>query len=316
MEMLPLRKHMTQELGVSEFNLNLLIIRAPHSYKIYSIPKKSGGARIIAQPAKETKYIQRWLMKNVFCKLPVHDCASAYKSGASIKLNASRHAGGNYISKFDFKDFFTSIKESHLELHFRKYIGNHLTNDEIRDIVRISCIKFKGHESMCLSIGAPSSPVLSNSIMFDFDQLISEWCLQNDVVYTRYADDLTFSTTIKGRSCEVEGVIKNIVRHLDYPAVRLNKQKTTHLSKKHKRRVTGIIINNEGKLSLGRQRKRMISSLVHKYTIDLLDNEKLSQLQGLLGFAKDVEPLFVARLRGKYGSKVIEEILKRRNPLP
>jgi hypothetical protein len=144
--------------------------------------------------------------------------------------------------------------------------------------------------------------------MFDFDSEIFSWCKENGITYTRYADDLTFSTNLEKISYKIEPVIKEIIGKLDYPILNLNANKTTHVSKKHQRRITGIIINNEGDLSLGRNRKREISSLVHKFSLGILSEDEVFRLQGLLGFAKDIEPLFVSRLRGKYKSSLIDTI--------
>ena len=133
MNRLTLRQRMMQELFVSDIQLNRLIRRAPHTYKVYTIPKRTGGRRVIAQPARETKYLQRWLISNIFCDLPVHESATAYKLGASIKKNAEKHARNSYLTKFDFKDFFTSIKETDLKNHFANHLTNKLTEDEAED---------------------------------------------------------------------------------------------------------------------------------------------------------------------------------------
>lgn len=307
-----LRTLFREAVGISETHLNRLILRAPHSYKVYTIPKRSGGERTIAQPAKETKFIQNWLIENIFQKLPIHECASAYKKGASIKKNADAHKNNGYVTKFDFKEFFPSIRFEDLVKHITKHLGGSLSDQDVQDIVRVSCIRLKGKNDLCLSIGAPSSPLLSNTILYDFDSEISAWCAENKIIYTRYADDLTFSTSTKGISNNIEPLIRAVTQKLNYPRLNLNNKKTVHLSKKFQRRITGLIINNEGNISLGRNRKREISSLIHKFSIGILPEPEIFRLQGLLGFAIDVEPLFVSRLRGKYGTKLIEEILQLR----
>lgn len=307
-----LRSDLQESLGMSDYLLNRLIQRAPHSYKVYTIPKRSGGQRTIAQPAKETKFIQRWLIQNIFSRLPVHECATAYKDGASIKQNASAHKDHNYLTKLDFKDFFQSIKFDDLVSHISKHLGASLGAQDIQDIARISCIRLEVKSDLCLSVGAPSSPVISNTIMYSFDSEVSVWCVKSGITYTRYADDLTFSTNIKGISSDIEPFVRDVAQKLTYPRLSLNNKKTTHLSKKYQRRITGIIINNEGDISLGRNRKREISALIHKFTLGILPESEIFRLQGLLGFAKDVEPLFVARMRGKYSSKLILEILQKR----
>lgn len=309
-----LRTIISNELAIPEHLLERIIQRAPYSYKVYSIPKKSTGRRTIAQPAKETKYIQQWLIHNVFNQLPIHDAATAYKLGASIKKNALAHANNNFISKFDFKTFFTSIKEDHLRSHFIRHLSDLLSEDDINDILRVCCIRLHSNEPLCLSIGAPSSPVLSNSIMHGFDLEVTSWCEKNGFIYTRYADDLTFSTNAKETSSKVEPALRNIIRKLEYPLLRFNRKKTIHLSKKNQRRVTGLVLTNEGKVSLGRSRKREISALIHKYSHNSLDEKEIFRLQGLLAFAKDVEPLFISRMRKKYGHIIIETLLKKRKP--
>ena len=166
---------MQDALGFSEAQLQRLIARSPHTYKIYTIPKKSGGVRTIAQPAKETKFLQHWLIQNIFNQLPIHACATAYKTGASIKSNAAAHKENHYISKFDFSGFFTSIKARDLVSHLSRYLSGTVAAADIKNIARLSCISPKEGGGLGLSIGAPSSPVLSNSVMYDFDKAIDEW---------------------------------------------------------------------------------------------------------------------------------------------
>ena len=305
-----LPKVLQDVLGFSEAQIQRLIARSPHTYKVYSIPKKSGGVRTIAQPAKETKFLQRWLIQNVFNQLPIHQCAAAYKSGASIKSNAAAHKENQYISKFDFAAFFPSIKAKDLISHFSRYLGNSVSAADIKNIARLSCISPKEGDGLGLSVGAPSSPILSNSIMYDFDEAIYVWCQSKRLTYTRYADDLTFSTKIKGVCAEIEPKIKEVIRSLAYPSLTLNTEKTIHLSKKNQRRITGVIVNNEGQLSIGRARKRTISALIHQFLLGKLSPPDIYHLQGLLGFSKDIEPEFVSRMKAKYGPEIIGEIFE------
>lgn len=304
-----LRGALQESLGLTEVQLNRLIVRSPHTYKVYTIPKRTGGSRTIAQPAKETKFIQHWLIKYVFCHLPVHACASAYQAGSSIKKNADAHRSQRYLSKFDFKNFFTSIKSDDLIKHMIRHLNAILEVDAINDAARISCIQLKAGDKLCLSIGAPSSPLLSNSLMFEFDSLVSDWCAKENVIYTRYADDMTFSTNVKNKSGEIEKFIRAVTKEINYPVLRFNTKKTISLSTKHSRRVTGIVINNEGNLSLGRDKKREISALIHKFSLSKLPADEICRLQGLLGFANDVEPDFLSRLNKKYSNELIHRIL-------
>ena len=138
-----LRNELHESLGISESLLNRLIERAPYTYKVYSIPKRSGGIRVIAQPAKETKFIQHWLIKNIFQKLPIHECSMAYKEGASIKNNATAHKSNSYITKFDFENFFTSIKADDLVMHISKHLEASFCAKDVKDIADYFGIEFE-----------------------------------------------------------------------------------------------------------------------------------------------------------------------------
>lgn len=299
-------------LALSERELMLLVAKAPYSYKTYKVDKKTTGKRVISQPARETKYLQRILVDSVFSELPVHDCATAYSRGSSIKKNADKHRLNQYFSKFDFKNFFGSITEGDLIKHFTKHLSEVVAPDSYKVLSRISCINYKDSAGLVLSVGAPSSPLLSNSIMYEFDCMMHAWCEGRGLTYTRYADDLTFSTNEKGLCFEIERAILGILNGIEYPRLSLNDSKTIHVSKKGSRRITGIVVNNGGQLSLGRDKKRLISAMIHGFMQGRLDAVDVPKLQGLLGFAEDVEPLFCSRMRAKYGIKVMSELFQYR----
>lgn len=304
----------SSSLTLSVVELIQVAAKSPYTYKVYSIDKKTGGVRTIAQPARETKFLQRELIERLFNELPVHEAATAYRDGASIKKNAWMHRNNRYLSKFDFKNFFESIKEGDLELHFKKHLGGQeFSNNFIRFISRVSCY-YNPPQGLTLSVGAPTSPLLSNSVMYEFDCLVFDWCKERGLTYTRYADDLTFSSNTKGLAFEIEGFIEEVLAKIEYPRLSLKGEKTLHVSTGGKRRVTGLIISNDGKVSLGRDRKRLISAMIHRYATGSLPDDDLPKLQGLLGFAEDVEPLFCSRMRAKYGIKVISEIFQYRKP--
>ncbi|QHD08048.1 retron St85 family RNA-directed DNA polymerase [Pseudomonas sp. R76] len=312
MDIYDFRKHVSETLAIPSHDVARLIARAPHTYKKYEIKKKDGGSRSIAQPAKETKVIQRLLMEALFCDLPVHECAVAYKLGSSIKKNAQLHRQNQFISKFDFSNFFGSITEKDVAAHLRHVFIGKISEQSILDIARTCCIRNSLTGILCLSIGAPSSPILSNSILYYFDIAIQTWCNERDIIYTRYADDMTFSSNERGVTSLVEKFLTHTLKNIKYPHLILNEKKTIHLSKKHQRRITGLVVSNDGLVSLGREKKRLISVMIHHYLLKKLDHKDIPILQGLLGFAQDAEPLFVARMRGKYGSPAISEIMRGR----
>lgn len=298
-----------QELSVTEREIKSFVVSAPKKYKVYTIPKKSSGTRAIAQPARRLKDYQRCLIKLLETKLPIHDAAFAYKKNIGIKENAERHKKSNYLLKMDFQNFFYSISPK----LFFAVLKNHNVEFATEDKYLLEKILFfnpskKTGGKLVLSIGAPSSPFVSNFIMYFFDESISKACVNLDVVYTRYADDLTFSSNTNNVLFAVPAMVKKALRDHFNGSITVNEVKTVFSSKAHNRHVTGITITNENTLSIGRQRKRYISSLIHRFSINQLDNEDVKHLQGLLAFCLNVEPDFVERMKKKYSREVLSAI--------
>ena len=157
-----------------------------------------------------------------------------------------------------------------------------------------------------LTIGAPSSPILSNSVMFEFDEYWSVRCNENDIVYTRYSDDLYFSTN---KANVLKDTLRELRRDLALrtsPKLHVNDKKTVFTSRKRMRLVTGLILTSDKRLSLGRKRKRWIKSLVFEYINGRLAQEKLAYLQGIIAYARSVEPRFVGSLSRKYGGEALK----------
>jgi hypothetical protein len=311
---LSILKQLHAAYGFEHLHLEELIRRAPYTYKFFSVPKKTGGMRIIAHPAKETKTVQRWIIANALSTLPIHDCATAYGQGCSIKKNALLHSKNSYLVKLDLRNFFNSIKFADVYQLLVDNLSDLLDESDIQRIAHVSCVKMPGEKELCLSVGAPSSPLLSNSMMFEFDSIVNEWCVDAKITYSRYADDLTFSTNQKGVSSNVLPFVEKALRQLRYPRSKINPEKSIHSSRKFQRRVTGLIIANNNSISLGRDRKREISAMVHKFGNKQLSDDETYRLQGLLGLARDVESSFVDRLSAKYSSKLLSEIFAVRKP--
>lgn len=296
--------------GLTPFEVLKIGRSSYYRYKKYQIPKKKEGEfRTIAHPAKEVKILQRWVIENLLFDLPVHKCATGYVKGSSIKRNAFIHANNTYILKLDFSGFFPSIVPNDFIRHFKKYKADKLSEDELNFVSKILFWKESRDSGLKLSIGAPSSPIISNTILYDFDSQVNDFCESNEMKYTRYADDICISSP-KKNTYEAYTHIVKILSNIEYPKIKLNESKTLFLSKATKRKITGIVINNSNKLSLGRDRKRLISSMVHHYIIDKPSDEEVEKIRGLLSFANDVEPQFIEKLIAKYGERDISGLFK------
>ena len=296
---------MLAELPVGSSELLPLIATAPERYKVYKIPKRTPGKfRTIAHPARELKFIQRWLIRRVLFSLPVHPAAMAYRKETSILDNATQHAKHRYLLKLDIQDFFPSIKPIDLVTHCAKFLPN-LSNTDERLLRQVLFRRNKKTNSLELSIGAPSSPLVSNSIFYPIDEKIEAFCAANGVRYTRYADDLTFSTNSPHVLKTIPDFVSAVLESAAYPKLRLNAEKTLHTSKKHHRQVTGLVLSSENKVSIGRDKKRNLKALMHRYTLNQLAPDQIANLRGQLSFVKSVEPTFITSLQNKYGRDAV-----------
>lgn len=292
-----LLQSMAEDLAILPSHLESIIRTAPLRYKVFEIPKKAGGVRQVAQPAREVKAIQQWVIRELGPRLPLHKSATAYTSGSSILKNAEAHVLSRYMLKLDFKGFFPSISFDDLLLHLERHCSEYLDPSAQKTIAHLCCWAPKRQPPLRLCIGAPTSPLFSNSVMFEFDSLLSEIAEEDDVVYTRYADDITLSSKERGKVDRYEELIVTILDGLPYPDLKLNRNKTVRASRKGKRVVTGLVITPADKVSIGRDRKRLIRAMYHRSLNQELEEGEAQILVGLMAFADSVEPGFSQRLK-------------------
>lgn len=275
---------------------------ASKRYKEYTIPKRTGGVRLISHPGRPLKALQRWLTRHLLADAPIHGAATAYQKGASIKENALRHAGSSYTIRLDFTDFFPSFDANSISQYLTQYAEVTripLSKQDIDFVVRIFCKDGR------ITIGAPSSPKITNAIMFTFDEQVADFADSRGVTYTRYADDLFLSAFDLQNLLEVEKFVRDAIANHRTPRLRLNEEKTLYLSKAGHRSVTGIVLTPEGKISLGRPRKREIKSLIFKAMSNNLNPVERGYLAGLISFCHDIEPDFIGSLARKYEIDVL-----------
>ena len=286
------------ELPFSRIELYNLIRTAPHRYKVYKIPKRSGkGDRLIAQPTPELKTLQRWVAANILSKYPIHHAAVAYRPLIGIKDNAKLHSRQEYLLKMDFQDFFPSINAQDFSLHTEKYAPQ--LREDISVLQHILFRKPKRSDDFILSIGAPSSPLVSNTILYDFDETIGIYAKERKIVYTRYADDLIFSTNERGALRETYEHVKAVCKQLQYPGLTLNFDKTVFSSRKWNRTVTGLVLTNDQNVSIGWGKKRELRIQIHHYLMNKLSPMEIANLRGYLAFVRDVEPALFEKFKNK-----------------
>lgn len=210
--------------------INNIMHCSEYYYREIDIPKKSGGIREIEIPAMSLKIIQKWILNNILYKVPVSQFAMGFCKKKSIVTNANVHLNNKCIVSIDLENFFPSISFKQI---FRIFYYYGYTT-ELSNLFARLCT-YRGQ----LPQGAPTSPYLSNIVCLKLDKRLSGLAKKYDASYTRYADDITFSS---------QNDIKNIVNMADKiicdEGFRVNKNKTRVVYSHQRQEVTGLIVNN------------------------------------------------------------------------
>ena len=306
-----IRERISTDLDISPTLIEEALAVSRKYVKKFRIPKRNGGTRVIYHPAKKLKTIQYWLMANVFSKLRVHEAATAYVKGKSILTNAIRHRENQYFLKMDFRDYFPSIKWDDLEpivsaWHEETSPDWELTNDA-RNLICQSCF----YANNLLPIGYPSSPAISNAVMFGIDNgiwnLISQDAKYGQAVYTRYADDIVISTDKKNICNSIYDAVVKLLRDTDSPKILLNPSKTRMgSSSSGSALVTGLRICADGHITIHRKQKDHIRLLLALYRKKQLNQAEEASLLGHLAYVRHVAPQFYSGLQNKFLKEIGE----------
>ena len=302
------------------------ISNAHKQVKKFHIPKRRGGYRVICQPSAKLKTIQYWVIRNICNYLPVDKAAYAYRDGVSILDNAFFHTSNKYFLKIDLKDFFPSISfDDFIEIVRGWYKKNQpiwKLDENSESLLEKVCFDDKGF----LPIGYPSSPSISNIVMYPVDLAIKKEIEEGKygkMLYTRYADDLVFSTDKKGVCRKFLKELHRIIEDIKSPKIKINENKTNICSSSAGSAiVTGLRIANDGHITIHKKQKdhiRLLLSLYKKgilknddyssYKKGILKNDDYSSLLGYLAYVRYVDSAFYSKIQHKF-FKEIDSIKK------
>ena len=243
-------------------------------YKKFFIPKKPLGFRVLHAPVRELKFIQVWILRNILVHLRSSRCSTAFEPGNSILDNAARHIGQSYVMNVDIRDFFPSITANKVFQIFSS-VGY---STEIAWLLT-NLLTFKGR----LPQGSPASPKLANLICHRLDARIMGYCLQKNMNYSRYADDITISTSNR---VHIKGAIRFLGFVTGAEGFSLRPEKTAVLGRKKAKKITGLIVSDE--VRVGRRRYREMRAMILQAIVKN-DVEKLKYIHGYMNFLKDVD---------------------------
>lgn len=288
-----------------------------HHYHSFTLPKKTGGERLISAPMPRLKRAQYWVLDNILAKVPAHDAAHGFLAGRSIVSNAAPHAGHDVVINLDVKDFFPSIAFGRIKGVFR-HLGY---GEAMATLLALLCSEnraqawqvdgeklFVGGKARerVLPQGAPTSPMLTNLLCRRLDRRLLGLARQLGFVYTRYADDLTFSASGEAARDNVGRLLGRVRWILRDEGFTPHPDKERVMRKGRRQEVTGLVVNTD-KPGVSRETRRRLRAALHRATQASAGKPahwqgqaaQPSQLLGLAQFVYQVDPVQGGPLLGQ-----------------
>jgi RNA-directed DNA polymerase len=293
-------------------------------YIHFQIPKKTGGVREISAPLPRLKQAQQWILDNILERIVLHPTAHGFRRGRSIITNAQPHVGALVVINLDLQNFFPSISYSRVKGIFRS-IGY---SESIATILGLICTEpdvtaveldgrsyYIAQNQRYLPQGAPTSPALTNLLCRRLDRRLDRLASSRGFVYTRYADDLTFSTADSEKLREIGNILKGTTGIVNHEGLTIHPDKTRVLRQSQQQEVTGVVVNQ--KLNVDRSTLKRFRATLYQIEKDGLAGKQWGQgadlLQSISGFANYVAMVnptkgreflaIVQRIHKKYGKR-------------
>ena len=266
------RDDVAQLLGVTtkQLNFHLYVLPPKKKYKTFTIPKKSGGTRQISAPASPIKVIQRKMKQVLEAVYKPKPATHGFVLERSIVTNARLHKKRRYVLNIDLENYFPTI-------HFGRvrgmFMGNpYNLNNEVSTILAQVCC----HEGV-LPQGAPTSPIVSNMICARLDAKLQQLAKEYQCTYSRYADDITFSTNRSKfppslarlsdiGQVEVGDGLSSVIQENGF---KINPKKVRLQAKQQRQEVTGLTVNKYPNVQ--RRYIKQVRAMLHawsKFTLE------------------------------------------------
>ncbi|MBQ3089783.1 MAG: RNA-directed DNA polymerase [Oscillospiraceae bacterium] len=276
-----------QDLGISSKTLYAVSNHINKHYHKATLPKKSGGFRTLSVPDEALKSIQRRIVEVLLISMPVSRYAMAYRYGSSTLQNAKHHVGKQLVLKLDIFRFFDSIRYSTVK---DKVFPEEIYAESLRILLTMLC-----YHKDALPQGAPSSPAITNIILYEFDERVGQWCRDQGIAYTRYSDDMTLSG-----SFDPAEVIRFVRLELKKMGFLLNEQKTRIQRPGQQQSVTGIVVNERLSIPADYRRKLQqqlyyckkfgVQSHLTKIGLEVSEATYRMQLLGKINYVLQLSP--------------------------
>ena len=276
-------KEIARFLGVDENTVNEIISDTKKHYSKFFIWKDEEHTkkRWIEAPDEILKRIQEHILHNVLYKMAPTKFAHGFIHGRSIVSCAKEHTGKKFVLKLDLKNFFPSISGDMVY----GAMFSELTPENVKIIIpAIELCLMDGR----LPQGAPTSPAISNIVCKPLDMVLYGIAERFGLTYTRYADDLIFSSN-DDTIYKVIPIIKSTI--VKFGLV-VNEKKVKVLKKHQRQTVTGLVVNADGKTSVRRKKRMNLRAFMHQILIGKkpLDRVNINRLRGNVNLINMANP--------------------------
>ncbi|HDR9250229.1 reverse transcriptase family protein [Burkholderia vietnamiensis] len=316
-------RHLSGIVGVSYKMLRESVRRKREAanYRIYRIAKRDGTFRHIHEVTSDLFRVQTFLAHEILAKVSPHPAAFAFHAGGGIKKCAAQHCGARWIFQYDLSNFFYSINEADVyrlfcHLGYRPLLAfefarlsttirmppymagiiNMVSPDHIGMPYADACNKLG-----VLPQGAPSSPAISNLVAKDLDDRLTKVAVHYNLVYTRYADDITISAMDVGKGRSRGEIHRSVIHAIRKSGFVENESKTRIAGPGSMKLVLGLLVDGP-QPRLSRQMYERVDTRLYacrkfglEATADFYKFDSAygfyNHLAGLLSFIKDVDPL-------------------------
>jgi RNA-directed DNA polymerase len=270
------------------------IINYPN-YRHYTIPKKKGGKRTISAPDKTLKHIQKRLnyyLQGYYLSIKP-SCVHGFvihphylKGQSNIVDNASMHVGQSHLLNIDLKDFFSSISAGRVKACLKSPLFSY--PDALSTALTL-LLTLKGS----LPTGAPTSPVISNLVCWDLDHELNAFSSLHNLTYSRYADDLSFSSA----NIIQKDLIKEIETIIQKHRFEVNPKKVRLKHAGQRMMVTGLTVNE--KVNIPRNVLKNVRAMLHDFYYNGLEAATSKHLKLDSEPSKHQTSIFQNRLAGQ-----------------
>lgn len=284
-------------------------------YYSFKIPKRSGGLRQIDAPNAELMTALTELKHILETKFlfTYHTSAFAYVRGRSTIDAVRRHQSNKsrWVLKTDLSKFFPNTTPAFLfkmlyqTFPLCAYVVWDYSYKEAFERALSLCFLRGG-----LPQGTPTSPMLTNQMMIPVDYEINKMCHEHTphICYTRYADDMDFSSEFNFQWSEVVNSVDRILRKFEAP-FQFNREKTHYGSTSGRNWMLGVMLNKDGNITVGHENKKTFKNSLFAFACAIKDGkpwsvEDTQHLQGLISYYKMVEGDPIDQIVQKYSAKV------------